>query len=85
MWLQLLPFEPVLVLNFQFVHIKGILYGCKLLAVLEWPLVLMAIKICWSYQSRIQHMSLRSYWSLWSKAYLQHTYYALAKAKLHIS
>ena len=45
MWLQLPPFEPILVLNFQFGHIKGILYGCQLLAVLEWPLVLMVIKI----------------------------------------
>ena len=35
MWLQLPPFEPVLVLNSQFVLIKGILCGCKLLAVLE--------------------------------------------------
>ena len=45
MWLLLPPFEPVSVLNFQFVLIKGILYGCKLLAVLEMPLILMAIKI----------------------------------------
>ena len=45
MWLQSPLFEPVLVLNFRFVFAKGILYGCKLLAVLEWPLILMAIKI----------------------------------------
>ena len=45
MWLQSLPFEPVFVSNFQFVLTKGILYGCKLLAVLEWPLILMVIEI----------------------------------------
>ena len=45
MWLQSPPFEPVFVLNFQIVLTKGILYSCKLLAVLEWPLILMAIKI----------------------------------------
>ena len=45
MWLQLSSFEPVLIINFQFVLSKAILYGCKLLAVLEIPLILMVIKI----------------------------------------
>ena len=44
MWLQSPPFEPVLVLNFS-ICAQGILYGCKLLVMLERPLILMAIKI----------------------------------------
>ena len=45
MWRHWPPFEPVGVLNFQFILTKGILNGCKLLAVLEMPLILMSIKI----------------------------------------
>ena len=43
--LQLPPFDTVSVLNFKLLLIKGILYGCKLLAVLEMPLIFMAIKV----------------------------------------
>ena len=60
MWLQLPPFEPVLVSNSQFVLIKGTLYGCKLLAVLERPLNFMAIKSLLVIPVIMQHMRLRS-------------------------